>query len=472
MGKFPQNFLWGGATAANQYEGAYNLDGKGLSVQDVTPKGGVPATPGDCNPLITEEPTPDNLKLKGIDFYHRYKEDIALFAEMGFKVYRTSIAWSRIFPNGDELEPNEAGLQFYDNLFDELAKYGIEPLITLSHYETPLHLARQYNGWANRDLIGFYERYVRTVFTRYKDKVKYWLTFNEINSVLHAPFMSGGIATPAEDLSKQDLYQAVHHELVASALATKIGHEINPDFKIGCMVLAMPAYPMTPKPEDVLAAREFENQNYLFSDIHARGKYPAYINRFFKENGIEIQFAPGDKELLAENTIDFISFSYYMSVVAAHDPENYSSGRVNPHLASSEWGWQIDPVGLRLVLNSFYDRYQLPLFIVENGLGAKDVLVDGPNGPTVEDDYRIDYLKQHLQQVGEALEDGVELLGYTTWGCIDLVSASTAELSKRYGFIYVDRNDDGSGTLARYKKKSFDWYKEVIATNGDSLYQD
>ena len=309
MGKFPQNFLWGGATAANQYEGAYNLDGKGLSVQDVTPKGGVPAKPGDCNPLITEGPTADNLKLEGIDFYHRYKEDIALFAEMGFKVYRTSIAWSRIFPNGDELEPNEAGLQFYDNLFDELAKYGIEPLITLSHYETPLHLARQYNGWANRDLIGFYERYVRTVFTRYKDKVKYWLTFNEINSVLHAPFMSGGIATPAEELSKQDLYQAVHHELVASALATKIGHEINPDFKIGCMVLAMPAYPMTPKPEDVLAAREFENQNYLFSDIHARGKYPAYINRFFKENGIEIQFTPGDKELLAENTVDFISFS-------------------------------------------------------------------------------------------------------------------------------------------------------------------
>ena len=438
MGKFPQNFLWGGATAANQYEGAYNLDGKGLSVQDVTPKGGVPAKPGDRNPLITDGPTADNLKLEGIDFYHRSKEDIALFAEMGFKVYRTSIAWSRIFPNGDELEPNEAGLQFYDNLFDELAKYGIEPLITLSHYETPLHLARQYNGWANRDLIGFYERYVRTVFTRYKDKVRYWLTFNEINSVLHAPFMSGGIATPAEELAKQDLYQAVHHELVASALATKIGHEINPDFKIGCMVLAMPAYPMTPKPEDVLAAREFENQNYLFSDIHARGKYPAYINRFFKENGVEIQFAPGDKELLAENTVDFISFSYYMSVVAAHDPENYSSGRgnllgclLNPHLASSEWGWQIDPVGLRLVLNSFYDRYQLPLFIVENGLGAKDVLVDGPTGPTVEDDYRIDYLKQHLQQVGEALEDGVELLGYTTWGCIDLVSASTAELRKR-----------------------------------------
>ncbi|NMG90617.1 glycoside hydrolase family 1 protein, partial [Streptococcus pneumoniae] len=327
------------------------------------------------------------------------------------------------------------------------------------------------------DLIGFYERYVRTVFNRYKNKVKYWLTFNEINSVLHAPFMSGGIATPKENLSKQDLYQAVHHELVASALATKIGHEINPDFKIGCMVLAMPAYPMTPKPEDILAVREFENQNYLFSDIHARGKYPSYIQRFFKDNNINIKFEAGDKELLAENTVDFISFSYYMSVVQAHDPENYQSGRgnllggiSNPYLESSEWGWQVDPIGLRLVLNNLYDRYQLPLFIVENGLGAKDVLIEGEDGPTVDDDYRIDYLKKHLQQVGEAIEDGVELLGYTTWGCIDLVSASTAQISKRYGFIYVDRNDDGSGTLNRYKKKSFYWYKEVIESNGETLY--
>lgn len=476
MSKFPKEFLWGGATAANQYEGAYNVGGKGLSVQDVTPRGGVPVSDNDLNPFITELPTEDNLKLEGIDFYHRYKEDVALFAEMGFKVFRTSIAWSRIFPNGDELEPNEEGLQFYDNLFDELAKYGIEPLVTLSHYETPLHLARKYNGWVNRDLIGFYERYVRTVFNRYKNKVKYWLTFNEINSVLHVPFISGGIATPVEKLSKQDLYQAVHHELVASALATKVGHEINPGFKIGCMVLAMPTYPMTPKPEDVLAAREFENQNYLFSDIHARGKYPKYIQRFFKENDINIKFESGDKELLAENTVDFISFSYYMSSVQAHDPENYQSsignllgGIANPYLESSEWGWQVDPIGLRIVLNNLYDRYQLPLFIVENGLGAKDVLIEGEDGPTVDDDYRIDYLKKHLQQVGEAIEDGVELLGYTTWGCIDLVSASTAQMSKRYGFIYVDRNDDGSGTLNRYKKKSFYWYKEVIESNGETL---
>lgn len=472
---FPKYFLWGGATAANQFEGAYNLDGKGLSVQDVTPRGGV-AEHGKSSHLITDEPTADNLKLEGIDFYHRYKEDIALFAEMGFKVFRMSIAWSRIFPNGDELEPNEAGLAFYDKVFEELAKYSIEPLVTLSHYETPVHLARTYNGWANRDLIDFYARYVKTVFTRYKDKVKYWLTFNEVNSVLHAPFMSGGIVTDPDQLSKQDLYQAVHHELVASSLVTKIGHEINPDFKIGCMVLAVPAYAMTANPLDQLAVRDFENQNYLFSDIHARGKYPNYIKRYLRENDIEIAFAEGDEELLAQHTVDFISFSYYASAAVAHNPEEYAEGRgnilggiSNPYLQISEWGWQIDPVGLRLVLNDFYDRYQLPLFIVENGLGAKDVLIEGPNGLTVEDDYRIDYLKQHLQQVGEALQDGVELLGYTTWGPIDLVSASTAEISKRYGFVYVDRNDDGSGSLARYKKKSFYWYKEVIATNGGVL---
>ncbi|MGX7077932.1 glycoside hydrolase family 1 protein [Globicatella sanguinis] len=471
MTVFPKEFLWGGATAANQFEGAYNEDGKGLSVQDVTPHGGFGP--------ITEEPTEDNLKLKGIDFYHRYKEDIALFAEMGFKVFRLSIAWSRIFPKGDELEPNEAGLAFYDRVFDELEKYGIEPLVTLSHYETPLHLAREYNGWANRDLISFYERYVRTVFERYQDRVKYWLTFNEVNSVLHAPFMSGGIVTPPEELSQQDLYQAVHHELVASALATKIAHEINPEMKVGCMVLAMPAYPMTSHPLDQLAVRQFENQNYLFSDIHVRGKYPNYIKRYFKDNNIEIQFADGDEELLLNHTVDFISFSYYMSVAQAHNPEEYSSGKgnilggiTNPYLEASEWGWQIDPVGLRLVLNDFYDRYQLPLFIVENGLGAKDELVEGPNGPTVEDDYRIDYLQKHLVQVGEAVKDGVEVMGYTTWGCIDLVSASTAEMSKRYGFIYVDRHDDGTGTLARYKKKSFDWYKEVIATNGEKLFEE
>ncbi|MFS0871886.1 glycoside hydrolase family 1 protein [Paenibacillus xylanilyticus] len=465
---FPKDFLWGGAVAANQLEGAYNTDGKGLSVQDVMPHG--ITTPR------TEGPTEDNLKLIGIDFYNRYKEDVKLFAEMGFKVFRTSIAWSRIFPKGDELEPNEKGLQFYDDLFDECHKYGIEPLVTISHYETPLHLSKTYDGWVNRKMIEFYERYVTVLFNRFKGKVKYWLTFNEINSILEEPFMSGGIYTPKDQLSKQDLYQAIHHELVASALAVKLGHEIMPEAKIGCMVLSMPTYPLTPNPDDVVAAMHAEQRNDIFADIHARGYYPKYINRYFKANNINIKFEDGDAEIL-KHTVDFISFSYYVSLCETADPEkrvegkgNLFAGVQNPYLKASEWGWQIDPQGLRVTLNKYWDRYQKPLFIVENGLGAVDELITDENGnKTVNDDYRIQYLNDHLVQVGEALKDGVEVMGYTSWGCIDLVSASTAEMKKRYGFIYVDRNNDGTGSLDRYKKKSFHWYKEVISTNGASL---
>lgn len=394
---FPEKFLWGGAAAANQLEGAYNEDGKGLSVQDVLPKG--------VKGPRTAEPTKDNLKLLGIDFYHRYKEDVKLFAEMGFKVFRTSIAWSRIFPKGDEEVPNEKGLQFYDDLFDELHKYGIEPLVTISHYETPLYLAEHYNGWTNHKLIGFYEHYVRTIFTRYRDKVKYWLTFNEINSILNSPFMSGGINTPQEDLSAQDLYQAINHELIASALATKIGHEINPDFQIGCMVLSMPIYPLTPNPDDVMRAVKLSRENEMFLEVHARGEYPGYAKRMFREKKICLHFEPGEEEVLRENTVDFISFSYYVSTCATADPAkdirgegNLFTGVPNPYLPSSEWGWQIDPQGLRYTLNDFWDKFRKPLFIVENGLGAKDVLITKEDGTkTVEDDYRIDYLKAHLR---------------------------------------------------------------------------
>lgn len=468
---FPDDFLWGGAVAANQVEGAYNEDGKGLSVQDVLPKGGL----GEA----TENPTEDNLKLIGIDFYHKYKEDITLFSEMGFNVFRTSIAWSRIFPKGDEEEPNEAGLKYYDELFDELHAHGIEPLVTLSHYETPLYLARKYHGWIDRRMIHFYEKFARTVLERYKDKVKYWLTFNEVNSVLELPFTSGGIDIPKENLSKQELYQAIHHELVASSLVTKIAREINSEFKVGCMVLAMPAYPMTPNPKDVWATYEYENLNYLFSDVHVRGYYPNYAKRYFKEHDINIEFAAEDAELLKNYTVDFLSFSYYMSVTQSALPTQYNSGEgniigglVNPYLESSEWGWQIDPIGLRIILNRYYDRYQIPLFIVENGLGAKDQLIkDELNNLTVQDDYRIQYMKEHLLQVAEALQDGVEIMGYTSWGCIDCVSMSTAQLSKRYGLIYVDRNDDGNGTFNRYKKMSFTWYKGVIESNGESLFK-
>ena len=453
--------------AANQCEGAYDEDGKGWSTQDLAPKGVVGA--------ITDHPTEDNLKLKGIDFYHRYREDIAMLAEMGFSVFRFSIAWSRIFPNGDEETPNEAGLAFYDQLIDECRRHGMEPLVTLSHYETPYHLAKTYDGWCSRKMIDFFKRYVNTVMKRYKGKVHYWLTFNEINSILHNPYLSGGILTPREQLSKSDLYQAIHHELVASALVTKMAHEIDPDNKVGCMVIGVPSYPLTPNPDDVIANMEQDRHNLYFTDVQARGAYPKYLNRYFKENGIQIQMEEGDEEIL-KNSVDFISFSYYMSTCGCADPDvhpqaagNIIPGVANPYLRSSQWGWQIDPKGLRYLLNQFYDRYQKPLFIVENGLGARDELIEKDGVLTAEDDYRIEYMREHLLQVEEAIEDGVEVLGYTSWGCIDLVSASTAQMSKRYGFIYVDRNDDGSGTMARYRKKSFYWYRDVIASNGASL---
>ena len=454
---FPKGFLWGGATAANQIEGAYAEDGKGLSVQDVLPGGVVkPASAG---------PTPDNLKLEAIDFYHRYQEDIALFAEMGFKVFRLSIAWSRIFPRGDEAEPNAAGLVFYDRVIDELLAHNIVPLVTLSHYELPLHLAQEYGGWTNRKLIGFYENFARTVFEHFRGRVQYWLTFNEINSILHFPILAGIMNTT----DKQDLYQAIHHELVASARVTKIAHEVDATNKIGCMILAMPRYPLTPNPDDVWAALDAAHDDFTFGDVHCHGTYPGYFLRKLREAGIELDITEQDRIDL-RNTVDFVSFSYYMSVCESatdttRGPGNLIGGVPNPTLAASQWGWQIDPVGLRIILNEYWDRWQKPLFIVENGLGARDELVDG----TVADDYRIAYMNDHLVQVGEALSDGVEVLGYTAWGCIDLVSMSTAEMSKRYGFIYVDRNDDGSGTLQRYRKKSFYWYKDVITSNGATL---
>lgn len=465
--RFPKDFLWGGAVAANQCEGAYNEDGKGLSVQDVMSKG--------LRGEHTDKPTPDNLKLKGIDFYHRYKEDIKLFAEMGFKVFRTSIAWSRIFPNGDDETPNEKGLEFYDKLFDECLKYGIQPLVTLSHYEPPLALAEKYNGWLDRRTISFFERFAETVFRRYKDKVKYWLTFNEINAILKAPFMCGAIMTDKSQLTSSQLYTAMHYQLVASASVTKLCHEIIPDAKVGCMILGVTVYPLTPSPDDVIETMLRDRETYQFAHIHARGEYPSYLLRYFEKNNIKIDITEADREIL-KNTVDFISFSYYSSICESADENadmtggNLSKGFINPYLKSTAWGWQIDPKGLRYTLTRLYDLYSLPLFIVENGLGAEDVLTEDENGnKTVNDDYRIDYLNSHLVEVEKAIDDGIPVIGYTSWGCIDIVSASTAEMKKRYGYIYVDRNDDGSGTLERYKKKSFYWYRDVIRTNGETL---
>jgi 6-phospho-beta-glucosidase len=460
--RFPQHFLWGGAVAANQVEGAWQTDGKGISTSDLQPQ-------GIFGQRVERKDGDFGIKDLAIDFYHRYPEDIKLFAEMGFTVLRTSIAWTRIFPQGDETQPNEAGLAFYDRLFDEMAKYNITPLVTLSHYEMPFGLIQKYGGWGSRQTIDFFVNYAKTVFERYKHKVKYWLTFNEINMSLHAPFT--GVGLP-EESGKPAVYQAIHHQLVASARAVKACHDIVPEGKIGNMLLGAMLYPLTPDPADVMETLQ-QNRDWLFfGDVQTRGYYPAYMQRFFKQQGITLDITEQDRlDLRAE--IDFISFSYYMTGCVTTDEEQNQKERANilnmvpnPHLASSGWGWQIDPQGLRYLMNVLYDRYQKPLFIVENGLGARDTVeADG----SINDDYRIAYLNDHLVQVREAIEDGVEVLGYTCWGPIDLVSASKAEFSKRYGFIYVDRDDQGNGTLARTRKKSFYWYQNVIKTHGESL---
>lgn len=460
--RFPDGFLWGGAVAANQVEGAYQTDGKGLSTSDLQPKGIF----GD---RVERHAGDFGIKDTAIDFYHRFPEDIKLFAEMGFTVLRTSIAWTRIFPQGDEAEPNEEGLAFYDRLFDEMAKYNIQPLVTLSHYEMPYGLIKKYGGWGSRTTIDCFERYARAVFTRFQHKVKLWLTFNEINMSLHAPFT--GVGLP-EESDQQAIYQAIHHQLVASGRAVKACHEIVSGGKIGNMLLGALLYPLSCRPADVMETMQQNREWLFFGDVQVRGYYPAYMKRFFADRQIQIEMTEQDKRDL-QNTIDYISFSYYMTgCVTTNEEENQKArGNIlsmvpNPHLASSDWGWQIDPEGLRILMNLLYDRYQKPLFIVENGLGAKDkVEADG----SINDDYRIQYLNDHLVQVREAIEDGVEVMGYTCWGPIDLVSASKAEFSKRYGFIYVDRDDNGNGTLARSRKKSFFWYQEVIGSHGAAL---
>lgn len=478
MSVFAEDFLWGGAVAANQCEGAWNEAGKGIADPDVC-TGGSHAR----SKRITRTIEPDTCypSHEAIDFYHHYKEDIALFAEMGFKVFRFSIAWTRIFPTGMEEEPNEAGLEFYDRVIEECLNHGMEPLITISHYEMPFALTEKYNGWASRECIGLYVKYAETLFKRYKGKVKYWLTFNEINAgtMPMGGFLSLGILNEGTtDFTNQtDIpnlrFQGLHHQFVASAQAVKAGHEIDPDCKIGCMLCYITTYPLTCNPDDILEAQR-RNQilNQFCGDVQVRGEYPSFMNRYFRENGISIQMEPGDLETIKEGCVDYYTFSYYMSNCATATPEqastsgNLMGGAKNPYLESSDWGWQIDPKGLRYTLNELYGRYRIPLMVVENGLGAYDKKEEDGS---IRDDYRIDYLRKHIEQMKEAVEDGVELMGYTPWGCIDLVSASTGEMAKRYGFIYVEKYDDGTGDLSRRKKKSFEWYKKVIATNGEEL---
>ena len=471
MGRFPDDFLWGGATAANQFEGAWNIDGKKDSVIDHA------VCSRNMDERLKLRPIEEGVYYpshRAVDFYHHYKEDIALLKEMGFKCFRMSIAWSRIFPEGDEDAPNEKGLAFYDDVIRKLTNAGIEPLITISHFEIPASLVRKYSGWLDRRTIGFYMNFVRTIMSRYAEYVRYWLTFNEINLCLYAPLTTVGIDVGFTDAGREQLiYQAAHHQFVASAMTVKYAKENFKDIHVGCMLGYSPIYPLTGKPEDVLASMEADREKFFFSDVQVRGRYPRYQLQYFKKHGIEIRMEENDIELIRDYTCDFLGFSYYSTAVIAADPSGQKAAQGNvirafesPYIPKTEWGWQIDPVGLRISLNRLYDRYEVPLFVVENGLGAKDVLTEDGH---VHDDYRIDYLRHHIDEMGKAIEDGTEVLGYTSWGCIDLVSAATGEMEKRYGYIYVDCDNEGNGTLNRYRKDSFEWYKDVIASNGERL---
>ena len=473
-----KDFLWGGASAANQIEGAYLEGNKGLSNIDLLPHGEyrLPIARG----IRKYSDVPEGLYYpshEAVDFYHRYKEDIALLAEMGFKCYRFSIAWARIFPNGLEAEPNEEGLKFYENVIDELLKYNIEPIVTISHFDVPKGLMDEFGSWKSRRMIELYEKYAVTLFKRFKGKVKYWITFNEINMILHKPFTAAGVWIEEHENREQIIYTAAHYMLVASALATKRLREIDPAAQIGCMLAAGEYYPYSCDPEDVRVAQIANQENYFFIDVQARGEYPRWALKKFEREGIQLDLTAEDVQVLKENTVDYISFSYYASRTQKANTEgfdtntgNAAGGVVNPHLSRSEWGWMIDPLGFRITINSIWDRYQKPLFIVENGLGARDkVEEDG----SIHDPYRIAYLSAHVKAFKEAMEeDCVPILGYTLWSAIDLVSSSEGQMEKRYGLIYVDKDDKGEGTLKRLKKDSFYWYKKVIETNGEDLDPD
>ncbi len=471
--KLPKNFLWGGAVAAHQLEGGYREGGKGLSIADFYTLGDRKHPRQITKTIEKGECYPNH---EGIDFYHTYPQDLKLMAEMGFKCFRTSIAWTRIFPNGDDETPNEAGLKFYDDLFAECLKNGIQPVVTLSHFEIPQHLVEAYSGWRDRRLIDFFVKFAKVCFDRYHDQVHYWMTFNEINNQANFDSQgalytnSGIILKPGED-SERTMYQAGHYELVASAKAVQIGHQIDPSLQIGCMIAMCPIYPLTSRPEDILFAQKAMQARYYFGDVHVRGRYPSWLLRHFEARHYDLDITEDDLAQLKAGTVDYVGLSYYMSFTVRYtDHLSYHESHdlvKNPYVPANDWGWQIDPVGLRYALNWLYDRYQLPLFIVENGLGAYDELTPDKK---VHDDYRIAYLKAHITEMKKAiLDDGVDVIGYTPWGCIDLVAASTGEMKKRYGFIYVDQDDYGKGSRKRYKKDSFYWYQNVIATDGEQL---
>lgn len=475
MNIFDEDFLWGGAVAAHQIEGGWNKGNKGISIADVMTVGTKDMPRSITKGILPNEIYPNH---QAINFYEKYKEDIQLFSELGLKCFRTSIAWARIFPKGDESQPNEEGLKFYDDLFDECLKYGIKPIITLSHFEMPYYLVEKYGGWRDRKLIDFFTRFAEVCFTRYKDKVEYWMTFNEINNQVNyngdfETFTNSGLLFEEGENREKIMYQAAHYELVASAKAISIGKKINPKFNIGCMIATVPVYPFSCNPQDIMAATIAMQRKYWFADVQIRGHYPSYINKMLKRKDCQLDITAQDREILTEGTVDYIGLSYYMSKTieykenSPHFDYNEASDLVtNPYIEQSRWGWPIDPLGLRFVLNWLNERYELPMFIVENGLGAKDTIIN----QKIDDSYRIDYLRSHIQTMKEAIEyDGITVIGYTPWGFIDIVSAGTGEMEKRYGFIYVDKNNKGEGTLKRYKKNSFSWYQKVIESNGKQL---
>lgn len=476
-GGFSDDFLWGGAVAAHQVEGGFEKGNKGISIADVMTGGSVKEARKITDGILLGERYPNH---EAIDFYGHYKEDIPLLAEMGFRCFRTSIAWTRIFPKGDEELPNEEGLRFYDDLFDELLSYGIEPVITLSHFEMPYHLVKQYGGWRNRNMIGYFTKFAQVVLERYQHKVRYWMTFNEINNQANTSnpifgFVNSGILYTEVEDPKRVMYQAAHYELVASARAVSIAKRLNPNIQMGCMIGFVPIYPRTCHPDDIMLAQEKMHDRYLFSDVHVRGSYPSYIKKEWERNRWKFDITEEDEKVLKAGTVDYVGISYYMSAAAAVRPEHEAQtdpflmdGFVrNPFVKASQWGWQIDPVGLRYSLNLLYERYQKPIFIVENGFGAADTVEEDGS---IHDDYRISYLSAHIAEMKKAvIQDGVDVIGYTPWGCIDCVSFTTGEMKKRYGFIYVDQQDDGSGSQKRRRKDSFYWYRNVIKTNGEVL---
>lgn len=482
--EFPKDFLWGGAISANQAEGAWNVDGKGLSVADVAKLKGKTSSYkdqwhvglSDINEAKDSQDETLYPKRHGIDFYNRYSEDIQLFKEMGLKTLRVSIAWTRLYPTGTEEEPLQEGIDFYLKLFQELKKNDIIPVVTLSHYEMPLYLTEKYEGWADKKIIDYFEKYCKTCFKYFGQYVPYWLTFNEIDSGYRHPFTTLGLLEEKYS-NKLDYYQslakAIHNQFLASAIVTKMCHEMIPNAQVGCMITRTLMYPETCHPEDILLAQKLNRVNLFFSDVQVYGEYPKHALKMLKKNGINLEITKDDMEILKAGTVDFVSFSYYMSLVDSHDKANKETtegnlayGVKNPFLETSDWGWQIDPIGLRVAMIDLYDRYRLPLFVVENGVGMKDTLEkDG----TIHDEYRIDYFNEHFKQMSLAIQEGVECIGYTAWGVIDLVSAATSQMSKRYGFIYVDLDDENQGTLERYPKDSFYWYKKVIESNGNSL---